>query len=133
MTPELLEAWNDFVQSRTEIKKPLTPIAIKKLKNKLNVLSHGNDRLAIAILDQSSERGWLGIFPLNEQNAELFRVSEMSRRQNKVQPCEYCQKPISESQRYDHQQVGVCPGWKEAPKQEVLEAIDKLGRVWGRN
>jgi len=124
LTP-LEEAWADFIQSRSEIRKPLTKIAIKKLRNKLAILSHGNDRLAIAILDQSSERGWQGLFALNEQNAEMFRVSELELIRTRTTPCQYCQKPITESQRWTHED-SQCPNYKAKDKQEVMDIIGSL-------
>lgn len=58
-TPAFTAVWNDFVQHRREIKKPLTPLAAKK---QLNILTKWGVARAIAAIDYSIAKGWQGIF-----------------------------------------------------------------------
>lgn len=61
---ELVEAWNGFVEMRKELKKPLTVRAKKLIASKLEKLAPGDDAQKAAILDQSVEHSWQGVFPL---------------------------------------------------------------------
>ena len=47
--------------------KPLTDRAKKLITKKLEKLAPGNEEMQIAILDQSVERGWQGVFPLKTE------------------------------------------------------------------
>ena len=65
-SPKLLEAWEGFVEHRKAIRAPLTPRAVTLTANELERLAPGNDDKKAAILDQSVERGWRGVFPLKD-------------------------------------------------------------------
>lgn len=65
---ELLDAWKGFDEMRTKNKKPLTPIAIKKLDNKLVMLSGGKPELGVQIIDQSTIHCWASFFQLKQEN-----------------------------------------------------------------
>ena len=60
------EAFNNFVADRKERGKPMTTRAINIAVKKVNELSNGNPENAIEIINQSIEKGWSGIFPLQE-------------------------------------------------------------------
>lgn len=60
------KAWYSFVEMRIRIKKPPTEHAIDLLLEKLKSLSNGNEKTAIAILNESTMNNWQGIFPLRE-------------------------------------------------------------------
>lgn len=71
---KLNNAFDDFVQMRKLMKKPMTDRAITLMINKLEKLSKlpfsdamDND-LAIKILERSIEKSWLDIYPLKEEN-----------------------------------------------------------------
>lgn len=49
---------------RKKLRKPLTDRAKKLTLGKLEKLAPGNEAMQVAILDQSVERGWQGVFPL---------------------------------------------------------------------
>lgn len=49
---------------RKKLRKPLTDRAKKLTLGKLEKLAPGNEEMQVAILDQSVERGWQGVFPL---------------------------------------------------------------------
>ncbi len=66
---KFLEVWLDWVEYRKEIKKPLTSVAAKR---QIKLLSDYSIQVATAMVDQSINMGWRGIFPLNE-NHELMR------------------------------------------------------------
>jgi hypothetical protein len=57
------EAWDDFVQHRREIKKPLTDLAVKK---SIEFLSQFKDRQR-EIIDTSIRCRWQGLFPPKKQ------------------------------------------------------------------
>lgn len=60
-------AWTTFLAYRTEMRKPLTPLAIKGCFAKLERLrSEGHD--PIAVLRQSQENSWTGVFPVKEND-----------------------------------------------------------------
>lgn len=67
MIPEKLntlkfnEAWKMFLDHRKEIKRPLKPTGIKLMLKKL---AENEPDIAAAMLEQSIENGWQGIFPL---------------------------------------------------------------------
>ena len=58
-------AWNNFVEHRREIKKPITARASTMLLKKLSEMSKDESE-AIKILEQSIMNGWQGIFPPKE-------------------------------------------------------------------
>ena len=63
---ELNEAFKDFIEMRKKIKKPMTEKAITLSISKLDKLSGGSKAKAIAILNQSIEGSWTGLYPLKE-------------------------------------------------------------------
>ena len=60
-TEEFLAVWSDWVQYRKESKKPLKPTTISR---QLNRLKKHPPEVAAAMLDQSIENQWQGIFEL---------------------------------------------------------------------
>lgn len=62
---ELRESLNDFVQMRKLIKKPLTEKGLTLMLNKLKSLSK-DERIQIAIVNQSIEHNWQSVYPLKE-------------------------------------------------------------------
>lgn len=58
------EAWESWKQSRKEARKSLTPSTERMQLKKLATYS---EETAIAMIHQAIERGWTGIFPLQEQ------------------------------------------------------------------
>jgi hypothetical protein len=63
---ELNEAFKDFIEMRKKIRKPMTDKAITLAITKLNKLSENDKDKAIAILNQSIESSWTGLYPLHE-------------------------------------------------------------------
>ena len=66
---ELREALVEFVKFRKLIKKPMTNKALELIIAKLNKLGQ-SDRERVAILNQSIERGWAGVFSLKEEEPQ---------------------------------------------------------------
>lgn len=64
--PELHKPLKDYVESRKKLRKPMTDKAMELILKKLNKLSDGDTHKAIKILEQSVERGWVGVFPLKQ-------------------------------------------------------------------
>lgn len=62
-SPELAEALKAFAEHRKKLRKPMTDYAKKLLLNKLAKLAK-TEQEQIAILNQSIENGWQGVFPL---------------------------------------------------------------------
>lgn len=75
-------AFKDYVRMRKLIKHPMTDEAIKRAKAKLEKLSNGNKELAIAILNQSVDHSWQGLFELKEEkgvtNAKQHNTTEFT-------------------------------------------------------
>lgn len=63
--------WLDWCQHRLEVKKPLTPTTTDK---QLALLANNPDE-ANAIITQSIERGWVGLFPLKQDRRGTSRSS----------------------------------------------------------
>ena len=63
---ELNKAFENFVAHRKLMKKPMGDEAINLNMKKLDKLSGGDNDKAIAILNQSIERGWQGLFELKD-------------------------------------------------------------------
>lgn len=67
-SPKLAQAMNDFADMRKQMKKPMTGRAKELLLKKLEKLSHGDEEIKIAILEQSIVNGWLGIYELKSDS-----------------------------------------------------------------
>lgn len=67
-SPKLREALKGFADSRKALRKPLTLRAKKLTLEKLEKLAPHNEVRQVAILNQSVERGWQGVFALQEDN-----------------------------------------------------------------
>ena len=63
LTDEVKEAFKDFVDMRKAMKSPMTEKAIKLMIGKLIQMTDRTDE-RIAIINQSIENGWKGIYPL---------------------------------------------------------------------
>lgn len=66
---ELRDALIEFVKFRKLIKKPMTNKALELIIAKLNKLG-SSDRERVAILNQSIERGWAGVFSLKDEEPQ---------------------------------------------------------------
>lgn len=67
---ELKDQWADWIQFRKEKKwKPYVPTGLKASLTELKKLSGGDEKKAIAIIQQSmAGKGWQGFWPLKEKN-----------------------------------------------------------------
>lgn len=77
-----VESWQEFTQHRREIKKPMTPLATRKMINKLDAMRKGGQNVK-AVIDNAIAGGWSGVFPIKacsvpltpeEQAADLMRI-----------------------------------------------------------
>lgn len=73
--PKLLEAWQDWIAYRKEIKEPLGPVAAKLHLRKLE--EWGQDKFILAI-ETSINRNWMGLFepqmaPVSKPAAPLWQ------------------------------------------------------------
>lgn len=66
---ELRDSLIEFVKFRKLIKKPMTNKALELIIAKLNKLG-ASDRERVAILNQSIERGWAGVFSLKDEEPQ---------------------------------------------------------------
>ena len=86
----LQQTIDNFIDHRKAIKYPMTSQAYNLMINKLDKLAGGRDDMKIAILNQSIENGWRGIFPLKEQgrttgfNNAAERTYEMDELERKL-------------------------------------------------
>ncbi|GIV35438.1 MAG: hypothetical protein KatS3mg031_2973 [Chitinophagales bacterium] len=67
-------AWSEWMEHRKQIKKPLTDVAIKK---QLQMLSQKSEDEAVAIINQSIQNGWQGLFELQKGKNNLDINSEL--------------------------------------------------------
>jgi hypothetical protein len=74
-SPKLQDALNGFAASRKALHKPLTNRAKELILKKLEKLAPGDEATQAAILDQSVERGWQGVFPLKVDMPQVRRQS----------------------------------------------------------
>ena len=63
----LAAALDDFAEFRKKIRKPLTDKARELTLSELEKLAPGDEQMQIAILNQSIQRGWQGVFPLKTE------------------------------------------------------------------
>ena len=68
---ELENAINEFISFRKKLKKPMTERAISMLKNRLEKLAPGNDELKIQLLETSIYKGWLDVYPPDEEKKSV--------------------------------------------------------------
>lgn len=64
--PELSSAISDFVEMRKQIKAPITDRGLKAIFKKLDGME-STDKGKVAVLEQSIERSWRGVFPLKDE------------------------------------------------------------------
>ena len=124
--PTVLECWSMFLQHRKELKKPMTPTAQKMALKKVESLSHGSPALAIAILEQTMENNWMGIFPLTPENTARMRAE--AQLEVKRKPCEHCGKPITENGRYRHED-DECPNFRRVNPKNIEESINTITKA----
>ena len=79
---ELEKALDDFIKHRKKIKSPMTDRAYELFINRLDKLSGGDDQKKIAIINQSIENGWKGVFELKENkfnnaNTRKYDMNEL--------------------------------------------------------
>jgi len=65
----------DFEEMRKKKRNPMTDKAKELLLKKLNDLSGGDDFMKVHLLEQSIERGWQSVFPLNQDAQTTQRKS----------------------------------------------------------
>lgn len=66
---DLLSALQGFEEMRVKIKKPMTDHAKKRLLTELEKLAPGDRETQIAILHQSEDRCWAGVFALKDDRS----------------------------------------------------------------
>lgn len=66
---ELRDSLIEFVKFRKLIKKPMTNKALELIIAKLNKLGE-TDKERVAIINQSIERGWAGVFSLKDEESQ---------------------------------------------------------------
>ena len=68
--PELREAFINFIKMRKVIKAPLSNRGLALAINRAFEIAKGNPEKMIAVVDQSIERSWRGIFPITDSTIE---------------------------------------------------------------
>lgn len=62
------DVWRDFAEHRIKLKKPMTERAATMMRNKLVEIAEETGHDPNSILEQSIMRGWLGVFPLKDDD-----------------------------------------------------------------
>ena len=79
------ELWNDFIEHRKLIRKPLTPLAVTRILNTLNeVAANYSEAEAQKCLDTSIASGWPGVFPPKVPTATLQRYQSADEKNQAV-------------------------------------------------
>jgi hypothetical protein len=68
----------DFADMRKKIKKPLTDKARELTLAELEKLAPGDEAMQVAILDQSIQRCWQGVFPLKSETPAVKKGMKCS-------------------------------------------------------
>ncbi len=77
VTKELQKVLKDFMDMRKTIKKPMTSKALELLIDKVRKMSN-DEMIQIAILNQSIERGWQTVYPLNSKKDVNYEQRQYS-------------------------------------------------------
>lgn len=78
-SPALDDALRGFEEMRKKLRKPLTDRAKKLTLGKLEKLAPGNEEMQIAILDQSVENSWQGVYRLKAEDWQGKRGDDKPR------------------------------------------------------
>lgn len=65
--PTLDEMIDEFASYRKKLKKPMTDRAVSMLRNRLEKLAPGNDEMKIQLLETSIYKGWLDVYPPDDE------------------------------------------------------------------
>lgn len=68
------KALDEFAKARKAMKKPLTDKARELTIRELEKLAPGDEKTQIAIINQSIQRGWQGVFPLKDEDQRQRRT-----------------------------------------------------------
>jgi hypothetical protein len=68
---ELRQALDEFKAMRNRMRKPMTPLAVDLLVKKLQTLAPGDEQKQIAMLMQSIENGWTGVYELKQEQKPM--------------------------------------------------------------
>lgn len=69
------DALKDFAEMRKKMRKPLTDKALALTLDELEKLAPSDDEKKVAILNQSIQRGWQGVFPLTGEKKPKSRFA----------------------------------------------------------
>lgn len=64
---ELRQAVDEFKAMRSRMRKPMTELAVKLLLKRLDKLAQGDEQKMVAMLMQSIENGWSGVYELKQE------------------------------------------------------------------
>jgi len=67
ISPALDDAVRSFKEMRNRMRKPMTPLAVDLMLKKLEQLAPGNEQRQVAMLMQSIENGWTGVYELKQE------------------------------------------------------------------
>ena len=72
------EALDEWIAYRKEIKKPLKPMSIDRVIKKLIKLSQGDLKIQAAMVEQSIENGWTGLFEVKKTQTQVNKETRQS-------------------------------------------------------
>lgn len=78
---KLNKAFQDYIEMRKAIKKPMTPSAKEIAVKKLRQLANDDEAMMIAILEQSIMNSWQGLFSLKQERIEFGVRTENEKRE----------------------------------------------------
>lgn len=101
----LLSALRDFAEMRKAIKKPLTNRAGELILSKLEKMAE-TDEEKIAILNQSIENSWQGVFPLKNQHRQAEAEPQIDYEEKRRREREACNRRDAENAALMAEQMG---------------------------
>lgn len=66
LSPALDDAVRAFKEMRTKMRKPMTELAVKLMLDRLERMAPGDEQKQVAMIMQSVENGWTGVYELKQ-------------------------------------------------------------------
>ncbi len=88
LSPALEQALNDFRDMRNRMHKPMTPLAVELLVQKLEKFAPGDEGKQVEILHQSIENGWTGVYELKQEQKRGMSARQKARHDQWHPACE---------------------------------------------
>lgn len=96
--PDLRESFIEYIKMRKLIKKPLTDRALKLNINEAFKLGGGNAETMRAIVDQSIQHSWAGMYALKQETQQVTKKKQESK-------ADFWARAMEEAKAFDEQEA----------------------------